>query len=414
MLKVTRARKFTKLDKVVDIENGGESVVINIKGKESKLLHKTESLKEKERISLERLQRMSSKNVSVWSMKRLIKLIRRGFVYTLDEQILDSTRKDETTQKIESEYEAKIAAKKIFRNVAEQGSRFIHLEDVKRFMREDEAIKAISLIGGSTKADKISKSILRNWVVNAVRERRALALTLDDTKTAVNTLHQMVNVLVGIIIAITCLLILGILTSEFLLFISSQVIVAAFIFGNSCKTVFESIIFLFIIHPFDVGDRCEIDGVQMVVEEMNILSTVFLRFDNQKIVYPNNILSTKPISNYYRSPDMGDTIDFHVHISTPAEVISIMKKRIVGYIESNKEHWHPSPKIILMNVEELTKVKFSVWLTHRMNHQDITERYTRRALVVEEMIKIFNDLDIHYRFTPIDVDIISMPTPSNY
>lgn len=239
-------------------------------------------------------------------------------------------------------------------------------------------------------------------------------MTLDDTKTAVNTLHQMVNVLVGIIIAIACLLILGILTSEFLLFISSQVIVAAFIFGNSCKTVFESIIFLFIIHPFDVGDRCEIDGVQMVVEEMNILSTVFLRFDNQKIVYPNNILSTKPISNYYRSPDMGDTIDFHVHISTPAEVISIMKKRIVGYIESNKEHWHPSPKIILMNVEELTKVKFSVWLTHRMNHQDITERYTRRALVVEEMIKIFNDLDIHYRFTPIDVNIISMPTPSNY
>lgn len=99
--------------------------------------------------------------------------------------------------------------------------------------------------------------------VNAFRERRALALTLNDTKTAVNKLHRMVNVLVGILIAIIWLLILGIATSKFLVFISSQLLLVAFIFGNTCKTVFEAIIFLFVIHPFDVGDRCEIDGVQV-------------------------------------------------------------------------------------------------------------------------------------------------------
>jgi hypothetical protein len=36
-----------------------------------------------------------------------------------------------------------------------------------------------------------------------------------------------------------------------------------FIFGNACKTVFEAIIFVFIMHPFDVGDRCVIDGIQV-------------------------------------------------------------------------------------------------------------------------------------------------------
>jgi len=99
--------------------------------------------------------------------------------------------------------------------------------------------------------------------VNAFRERRALALTLNDTKTAVNKLHRMVNIMVGIVIAVIWLLILGIATSKFLLFLSSQLLLVAFIFGNTCKTVFESIIFLFVIHPFDVGDRCEVDGVQV-------------------------------------------------------------------------------------------------------------------------------------------------------
>lgn len=96
------------------------------------------------------------------------------------------------------------------------------------------------------------------------RERKALALTLNDTKTAVNKLHRMVNVLVGLAILIICLVILNIATTKVLVLISSQLVVVAFVFGNTCKTIFESIIFLFVMHPFDVGDRCEIDGVQVL------------------------------------------------------------------------------------------------------------------------------------------------------
>lgn len=68
---------------------------------------------------------------------------------------------------------------------------------------------------------------------------------------------------------------------------------------------------------------------QLVVEEMNIMTTVFLRYDNLKIYFPNSILATKPISNYYRSPDMGDAIDFCVHVATPVEKLAVMKERIL-------------------------------------------------------------------------------------
>lgn len=100
--------------------------------------------------------------------------------------------------------------------------------------------------------------------VNAFIERRALALTLNDTKTAVNKLHRMVNVLVGAIILVIWLLILELATSKFLLYLSSQIVVVAFVFGNTCKNVFEAIVFVFVMHPFDVGDRCEVDGVQVL------------------------------------------------------------------------------------------------------------------------------------------------------
>lgn len=81
----------------------------------------------------------------------------------------------------------------------------------------------------------------------------------------------------------------------------------------------------------------------MIVEEMNILTTVFLRFDNQKIVYPNSLLGTKPIANYYRSPDMQDAIEFFVHIATPPEKTTALKQRILRLED---------PKPLILNFEK--------------------------------------------------------------
>lgn len=225
-------------------------------------------------------------------------------------------------------------------------------------------------------------------MVNAFRERRALALTLTDTKTAVKKLHHIVNCVVGVIILIIWLLILGITTVHLLGFLATQLLLVVFIFGNTCKTMFESIIFLFVMHPFDVGDRCEIDGVQMVVEEMNILTTVFLRFDNQKITYPNTVLATMCIGNYYRSPDMGESIDIGIHLSTPAEKLAIFKQKITGFIQGKLDYWYPAPMVVVRDVDEMNRLKVSIWCQHRMNHQDMGERYARRAGIVEEMIKV--------------------------
>ncbi|KAL3732167.1 hypothetical protein ACJRO7_028926 [Eucalyptus globulus] len=207
-------------------------------------------------ITMEHLQKMNPKNVSAWDMKRLINIVRHGFHSTLDEQIQDSTQEDESATLIRSENEAKAAARKIFRNVAKPNSKFIYLEDLKRFMKDHEALNTMRLFEGVDECKKIiSKSCLENWLVNAFRGRRALALTLNDTKTAVDKLHHVVNVIVGIIILIIWLLILGIATSKFLFFLCSLLVLVAFIFRNTCKTIFEAIVFLFVMHPYDVGDR---------------------------------------------------------------------------------------------------------------------------------------------------------------
>lgn len=70
----------------------------------------------------------------------------------------------------------------------------------------------------------------------------------------------------------------------------------------------------------------------MIVEEMNILTTIFLKYDNHKVIIPNSVLATKAIFNYYRSPDMQDIIEFYIHVCTPVEKISLIKHRISRYV----------------------------------------------------------------------------------
>lgn len=75
-------------------------------------------------ITVYHLHKLNHKNISAWNMKRLVNMVRHGSLSTLDEQILDSTaNEDESAKEIRSEFEAKIAARKIFLNVARPGSK---------------------------------------------------------------------------------------------------------------------------------------------------------------------------------------------------------------------------------------------------------------------------------------------------
>ena len=99
--------------------------------------------------------------------------------------------------------------------------------------------------------------------MNVYLERKSLAHSLNDTKTAIEELNWLVSMIVLVVDIIVCLILMGFLTTQILVFISSQLPLVVLMFGNTAKTAFEAIIFVFVMHPFDVGDRCVVDGVQV-------------------------------------------------------------------------------------------------------------------------------------------------------
>ncbi|KAF3774567.1 Mechanosensitive ion channel protein 10 [Nymphaea thermarum] len=394
-------------------------------------------------IDVKKLQRIQQDKVSAWTMKRLANVISNSGLSTISATIDNSVSTEDGNNdgQINSEAEATAVAYTIFRNVARPDSKHIDEEDLLRFLSKEDVQKILPQFAGAAELGKVKKSAFRKWVVDAYLERKSLAHSLNDTKTAVKQLHKLANCMVILFNLVVWLLFMGFATSKVLLFIASQLLLLGFMFGNTCKIIFESIIFVFVMHPFDVGDRCVIDGVQccilplnfflallchlsasacyeliqnanfvqMIVEEMNILNTVFLRYDNEKIYYPNAVLITKPISNFYRSPDMGDCVEFSIDVSTPVETLGALKARIQMYLEGKPQHWHPKHSVVVKEIEIVNKMKCALYVLHTMNHQNFVEKNLRRSDLVLELKKIFEELGIKYHLLPQEVRVVTQP-----
>nr|KYP40968.1 Uncharacterized protein At5g12080 family [Cajanus cajan] len=373
--------------------------------KEARNLYKSNKFGSR-RIDMEKLRELSMESTaSAWSVKRLVNYVRSSGLSTISRTVDDFGNAE---SEISSEWEARNCAQRIFKNVAKPGAKYIEEEDLMRFLKRVEIHTIFPLIEGALETGKISRSSFRNWVIRAYYERKALAQSLNDTKTAVQQLHKIASGIVSVIIIIVMLLVMGVATLKIILFCITQTVLIGVAFQGTCKTVLEAIIFVFVMHPFDIGDRCVIDGVQMIVEEMNILTTVFLRYDNEKIYYPNAVLLNKPISNFYRSPEMWDSIDFTIDVSTPMETILSLKKSMQIYIESKPKYWNPKHSMIAKGIDNVDKIKLCLSVQHTINHQNYGERNVRITELLLEMKKIFEIHGVKYSLLPQEIQITHM------
>ena len=82
----------------------------------------------------------------------------------------------------------------------------------------------------------------------------------------------------------------------------------SWLIGGSLQEVLTSIIFLFIKHPYDVGDRVEINKITYTVKEIRLLSTIFLDGNACLVQAPNTVLNSELIHNMRLSPQVREVM----------------------------------------------------------------------------------------------------------
>ncbi|KAK9904456.1 hypothetical protein M0R45_000681 [Rubus argutus] len=355
---------------------------------------------EKDDIDMGKLLKMKLEEVSARTMEVLVDAVSSSAgLSTFSYTDLDDELGEQKSKEIASEMEATAAARHIFWNVAQPGSKYIEAEDLMRFLIKEEVDLAFMLID-EAETGRIKKRALKDWVVKVYNAHKGLIHSLTDTKKAVKQLDRLVTSILIVIGIVVWLLLVEIATTKVLVFLSSQIVLAAFIFGNTCKNIFEAVVFVFVMHPFHVGDRCVVDGVPLIVEEMNILTTVFSKLNKDKVYYPNSVLSTLPISNCKGNSDTGDVVEFSIAFASVDKIYGL-KEGIKRYFDAKPQYWHPNHNVAVIGIENGNTLKMALYFDYYLKPQNFGvdqnesgEKTMRRSELVIELVRIMEYLNI--------------------
>ncbi|GAB4828038.1 hypothetical protein Ancab_034951, partial [Ancistrocladus abbreviatus] len=223
-----------------------------------------------------------------------------------------------------------------YNRLAQNQNQYMTTNDLRQFnMSEHEAGLLFKELRGDQ--SQVAYADIEKWLKMAHRNCHTLGLTLRDAKQAVECLDHLITGFTIVVVILVWLLLSRISIIKIIVAMS-PFLSATIIFGDTCKRIFDGIMFAFVMHPFDVGDRCIIDGIELEVKRMNILSTTFLKMDtNDEIVYPTSVLATKPIENLKGFPDPSDHLELSLDCSTAMSKIDELKSRIKRFLANHDD-----------------------------------------------------------------------------
>ncbi|KAJ3351028.1 hypothetical protein GGF32_004488 [Allomyces javanicus] len=202
---------------------------------------------------------------------------------------------------------------------------------------------------------------------------------------------------VSLLITVVCSCIVwGVDVAKVLVPLGSFLVALSFAFGSTVRNMFESVVFVFSTHAFDVGDRVYIDQDNVIVREIGLLSTTFERVDGAIIYAPNFVLQTKPILNVRRSPPMSETIKVHVAFNTPTHKIHALEALLNDFLRAHSRDYLGGLYMQVFELENVNRLELRMFLDHKSNWQDSKKRWMRRTKFMAALRDAMMQLSLEY------------------
>ncbi|KAH7321062.1 Mechanosensitive ion channel-domain-containing protein [Stachybotrys elegans] len=275
-------------------------------------------------------------------------------------------------------------ARRIWLSFVVEGRDSLVLEDVQEVMGpayKKEAEEAFFAIDNDGNGDISLQEMIRK-VVDIGTERKAIAEGMKDIGQALQALDR---VLLFVVVLITVFIFLAFFESTFLNNLAAAgtaLLSLSFVFAATTQEFLGSCIFLFVKHPYDVGDRVNITDVKMTVERISLLYSVFTRLDTAQIVQiPNIVLNNLWVDNISRSKAMTEGLSIDVSYDTTFEDIELLRLEIEAFVRhpDNARDFKPDFSISVGGVGNLDKMTLMFGIKHKSNWHNDSVRATRRS-----------------------------------
>jgi small-conductance mechanosensitive channel len=297
---------------------------------------------------------------------------------------------------------SQVIARRLYRTFCREETETVYSDDLRpAFENDDEAEAAFTMFDKDMNGD-ISMEELEAVCVEIGRERKSITASLKDLDSVVSKLD---DVFIFIVCVITLLVFIslistsaaGVLTSA-----GSAVLALSWLFSATAQEFLQSIIFVFVKHPFDVGDRVSIygntgttlKGDDYFVKEISLLYTEFKKMEGHIVQAPNSYLNTLFILNQRRSGGLAEAVPVTVKFGTTLDQIDGLRQRLLEFVTSEKREYQSNILTELREITEAHAITLNVVFFYKSNWQNELLRLQRRNKFICAMMVSMQELGI--------------------
>ena len=210
-----------------------------------------------------------------------------------------------------------------------------------------------------------------------------------------NFVISILNIGLKIIVIITVIAQLGVPTTSLVAVLTTAGAAIALGLQDSMKGIASGITILF-SKPFIKGDIIEIDGYVGTVQEIQLLYTIVMTFDNKMVVIPNNDLVSSSFVNYSHEDIRRVTMTVELH---PDSDVQKFKSALLKVIDQHPYALKEPAPVVKIGEYKERSVSMQIWVWSENEYfYDLNDDLwvAVRDIFKEQNIKIpSQQIDVH-------------------
>lgn len=297
---------------------------------------------------------------------------------------------------------AQVLARRLYRTFAREDTESVFSDDLRpAFENDDEATAAFTMFDKDMNGD-ISMEELEAVCVEIGRERKSITASLKDLDSVVGKLDDVFMFVVFIITLLVFVSLISTSAAGVLTSAGSTVLALSWLFSATAQEFLQSCIFVFVKHPFDVGDRVTVygntgtslQGDDYFVKEISLLYTEFKKMEGHIVQAPNNYLNTLFILNQRRSGGVAEAITLTIKFGTTLDQIEGLRNKLLDFVRSEKREYQSNILTELRHIRDVHSMDLNVVFFYKSNWQNEGLRLARRNKFLCAMMVSFQELGI--------------------
>ncbi|KAF2716398.1 hypothetical protein K431DRAFT_307814 [Polychaeton citri CBS 116435] len=297
---------------------------------------------------------------------------------------------------------SQVLARRLYRTFAREETETVHSDDLRAaFENDDEADAAFSMFDKDMNGD-ISMEELEAVCVEIGRERKSITASLKDLDSVVAKLDDVFMFVVFVITVLVFISLISTSAAGVLTSAGSTVLALSWLFSATAQEFLQSVIFVFVKHPFDVGDRVTIygnsgslgRGDDYFVKEIALLYTEFKKMEGHVVQAPNSYLNTLFVLNMRRSGGLAEAVSITIKFGTTLEQIEGLRNKLLEFVKSEKREYQGNILTELRDIVEAHAMNLNIVFFYKSNWQNEGLRLARRNKFICAVMVCMQELGI--------------------